>query len=248
MAARRQKADFERQERQDKEARRHAEEMAELDAQIASEREKTRAAQLETERINALEQKRKDVQEAANLAALASKPAVPTQSNVPDSAAHPVPSPTTAPTLTGFFADKVKDLFSGNNGTTPANPPSRTTPTPAKAAVPAKAPPSKQVSPARDEWERQKQVDGASNDAIDTIMKMSGLEKVKQAVLDIKTTVETSQRQGTTLKDRRYVPSSSACATHSYCHSFNICMLGNPGTGAHIWARIQWKLSNCCFR
>lgn len=61
-------------------------------------------------------------------------------------------------------------------------------------------------------------MEGAVNDAIDAIMDMTGLEKVKQQVLSIKAKVDTALRQGTSLKGER----------------FNVVMLGNPGTGMYI--------------
>jgi len=58
-------------------------------------------------------------------------------------------------------------------------------------------------------------VEGASNDAIDAIMEMTGLERVKSQVLDIKAAVDAAKRQGMSLSNNRY----------------NLSCLGNPGTG-----------------
>lgn len=58
-------------------------------------------------------------------------------------------------------------------------------------------------------------MEGAHNEAIDAIMEMTGLEAVKEQVLKIKVKIDTTKRQGTSLKDER----------------FNIVLLGNPGTG-----------------
>lgn len=66
------------------------------------------------------------------------------------------------------------------------------------------------------EWQRQKDVEGTANDAIDAIVEMVGLEEIKSAILDIKATIDLATRQGTSITRDRY----------------NICMLGNPGTGA----------------
>ena len=73
-------------------------------------------------------------------------------------------------------------------------------------------------SGAKAEWERQKEMEGAVNDALDSIMEMTGLEKVKEQVLSIKTKVDTALRQGTSLLNER----------------FNVAMLGNPGTGMSL--------------
>lgn len=64
-------------------------------------------------------------------------------------------------------------------------------------------------------WERQKQESGISNEHVDSIMAMIGLESVKTSVLEVKDKVEISIRQGTDLTKER----------------FNALLLGNPGTG-----------------
>ena len=65
------------------------------------------------------------------------------------------------------------------------------------------------------EWARQKLMDNASSDALDSLMKMTGLEEVKAQVLKIKAKVETALRQNTNIADER----------------FGVVLLGNPGTG-----------------
>jgi hypothetical protein len=52
-------------------------------------------------------------------------------------------------------------------------------------------------SPSKTEWQRQRDIENASNPAIDEIMEMIGLEAVKDQVLRIKSKVETCIRQGT---------------------------------------------------
>jgi hypothetical protein len=70
-------------------------------------------------------------------------------------------------------------------------------------------------SQAEQEWERQKLVEGASNDAIDAVMGLTGLEEVKSKVLNIKAKIDALLRQGTDIRKER----------------FSIVLLGNPGTG-----------------
>ena len=65
------------------------------------------------------------------------------------------------------------------------------------------------------EWERQKDIEGASNDAIDSLMGLTGLESVKNKFLDIKAKIETVARQAVSMKKER----------------MGVLMLGNPGTG-----------------
>lgn len=74
------------------------------------------------------------------------------------------------------------------------------------------------VSASKTEWQRQKDLENASNPAIDQIMEMIGLENVKSQVLRIKSKVDTSIRQGTDLKKGR----------------LGLVLLGNPGTGQSL--------------
>ncbi|KDR65734.1 hypothetical protein GALMADRAFT_106825 [Galerina marginata CBS 339.88] len=76
-------------------------------------------------------------------------------------------------------------------------------------------------SPSQLEWKRQKNIEGAQNDAIDAIMEMTGLEIVKSQVLGIKAKIDTSIRQNASFKRER----------------FNVVLLGNPGTGKTTIAR-----------
>lgn len=55
----------------------------------------------------------------------------------------------------------------------------------------------------------------ALNGAIDSLMKMTGIEEVKVQVLKIKVRADTALRQNMNMKDKRY----------------GIVLLGNPGTG-----------------
>ncbi|RAH75108.1 AAA family ATPase [Aspergillus aculeatinus CBS 121060] len=77
-------------------------------------------------------------------------------------------------------------------------------------------------SEARDEWQRQKQDEGQSNEALDTLMDMIGLESVKESFLGIKAKVDVVVRQGASLAAER----------------FGAALLGNPGTGKTTVARL----------
>lgn len=68
---------------------------------------------------------------------------------------------------------------------------------------------------AREEWEYLKQYEGAKSEPLDELMRMIGLEDVKQEFVNIKQKVDTTVRQNASLASERF-----SCA-----------MLGNPGTG-----------------
>ena len=70
-------------------------------------------------------------------------------------------------------------------------------------------------SPSEQEWRRLKNVEGMTCSAIDAVMDMTGLEAIKEQVLKVKAKIDTSRRQGASLKNER----------------FNVVFLGNPGTG-----------------
>ena len=84
---------------------------------------------------------------------------------------------------------------------------------------------SNNTSSASDEWQRQKAMEGQSNEAIESLMGMIGLEEVKERFLSIKAKVETVVRQNSSLKDER----------------FSAALLGNPGTGKTTVARLYAK-------
>ena len=68
-------------------------------------------------------------------------------------------------------------------------------------------------------------MDGADNLHIDAIMEMTGLEEVKAQVLRIKSKIDVSKRQGTSVTDER----------------FNVVLQGNPGTGELSAFHAHWR-------
>ncbi|KAL7627407.1 hypothetical protein AAE478_001600 [Parahypoxylon ruwenzoriense] len=80
-------------------------------------------------------------------------------------------------------------------------------------------------SSAEADWQHQKDYENASNQALDSLFNMIGLESVKKEFLEIKAKVDTSVRQGADLKDER----------------FGAALLGNPGTGKTTVARLYAK-------
>jgi len=202
LAEKQRQEQFALQEKRDAEQRAHERQMAELEAHLARERETLRYARDYEERRRALEQKRMDVDEATEQARAAISPPAQATSRLDSSRSllsRLAPSLPAAP-LVGAPIPKPQPSHTGPVSISPS------------ASSPA---PKPKPSAAKEEWERQKSLEGAINPPIDAIMAMTGLEDVKGQVLRIKTKVETSARQGTDLKGER----------------FNISMLGNPGTG-----------------
>lgn len=83
------------------------------------------------------------------------------------------------------------------------------------SSAPSQPPGSHKSSAARDDWESQKKLLGEQNDAIDSIMAMTGLEGVKSQVLQTKEKLDLMKRQGVPANKER----------------LNLALLGNPGTG-----------------
>jgi hypothetical protein len=203
IAEKRQKAAFLAQEKAEREQREHDRRMAELDVQIEQQRVALRNRQLAEERERAYELRQKDLQN------MASPNQAPSPGSVPPPAGPSASTPERSP-----VESQKPDLPAQPTQPTPvvSNPAPPSNPTPATPPAP---PPKRRESEAEKEWKRQKQVDGAKNQAIDSIMEMGGLEKVKQEILNIKAKAEVTERQGSSLKRER----------------FSVSMLGNPGTG-----------------
>ena len=182
--------EFVRRQRREQRQREHAAEMTRLDKEIRELRETIVDGQLSKEMAQSLKQKKQDLVDAR---VLAERP-----SSSPDNPKDP-PRAQTSPqtccaqsiTSDGVITDNIRESREAG-------------------AQDEHAP-----SPSESEWDRQKRVDNASNGAIDSLMKMTGLEEVKAQVLKIKARVDTALRQNTNIKDERY----------------GIVLLENPGTG-----------------
>ncbi|KAF2085428.1 P-loop containing nucleoside triphosphate hydrolase protein [Saccharata proteae CBS 121410] len=184
------------QEKRDEQLADHAAQIAAIEDEIRDVRERAANQKRVDEMSKALRQKELDLDSAKRITA---------------QALNLLPSPSTP--VTGQETDPAKDPAQASQiGTQDSTP----------AITVAGANPSKpKRSASRDEWERQKRFENASNDAIDSLMDMTGLEDVKAQVLKIKARLDTAKRQGTDLSQER----------------FGIVLLGNPGTGKTTVAR-----------
>ena len=187
---------FERQQKLDLQKQEHAAKMAELDEEIRQLKEQEVEAQLSKDMKKALEQKKHDLENAKIHAA-----------KQLESLKTPVNAGSSPPRTKSSLPQRHE--------------PSVSSPSP---AAPAECSPESHLqdkpvpSPAKKEWDRQKEQENASNDAIDSLMAMTGLEQVKDKFLRIKTKIDTAVRQNITLSKER----------------FGIVLLGNPGTGKFL--------------
>ncbi|KAF8877917.1 P-loop containing nucleoside triphosphate hydrolase protein [Infundibulicybe gibba] len=202
----------------------HAARLAEVEQKIQAEKQNLRDAQLAEERRQAIQQKEADLQEAMSLTASVSSRIAKAASNAASGVgafASSLFSPTSAP------PEGSNDSPASPPTPGPIDapqPPTTTSPSPENSTEPknkTEDPMEATLSKAKIEWDRQKQIEGASNDAIDALMEMTGLEAVKSQVLKIKSKVDTCERQGVSLKNE----------------NFNVLLQGNPGTGKTTVAR-----------
>lgn len=235
LADKLQREAFSLKQRRDRGQQEHDRKMMELDDQIKAERQRIRDAQIAQERDDALLQKMKDLSETRALA-------------------------DAAKVAQGSFFSTLKSIFTTGDSASSTTDSSTTTTTGAPAPSPVSGSQSQispsqssqspqpntkvhttssipddwklKVSEAKEDWERQKRIEGANNDAIDAIMEMTGLESVKEQVLRIKDKIDASKRQNASLKNER----------------FNVVFLGNPGTGAFFHVGVFNRSNHASFR
>ena len=191
-------AELERQAKRDREQAEHAAKMAELDRQIKAVRERAADGMTAEENARALEQKKRDL-EAARLAADQALN-TPAKATLETQAASSISS-TLSLLATVGSRSSVEEKHPGTDQNTTQD----------------------MNGKSQQEWDRQKRVEGASNDAIDALMALTGLEDVKSKILTIKAKIETVRRQGTDMKNER----------------LGLVLLGNPGTGRYPPAQLQ---------
>ncbi|KAF8533083.1 P-loop containing nucleoside triphosphate hydrolase protein [Trichophaea hybrida] len=225
-AEKKRQRDFEIQQKRDEEQRQHQKQMALLDEEIEHERQKIRDDQETRAREIALQQKIKDLEDAAT-AAVKSRQSL-TQSLFSSFPfRRSTPSAPLPPTLTPVNPQQSQSNNQNSSGSQPGTPAAPTATETIKAGVTSNIP-LPGPSPSEREWQRQKDFENASNEAIDKIMEMIGLEEVKSQVLRIKAKIDTAIRQNTDFKEER----------------FGVTLLGNPGTGKTTVARRYAKFLN----
>ena len=194
-----------RQEKRDKEQQEHADKIAAINEEIRLLQEAAVDKQRLREMAQALEQKRKDLEDAKRLQERPQRPKV---------------TPRTPPAVSDKDSDpdeehEKSDEHMSNDDGDPSEPPINTHVKPSVAET---------------EWNRQKDMENASNDSLDTLMKMTGLEEVKEQFLTIKAKTEIALRQNKQLKSER----------------FGIVLLGNPGTGRLRPSCKHWVVCQIC--
>ncbi|KAJ4494825.1 P-loop containing nucleoside triphosphate hydrolase protein [Lentinula edodes] len=190
--------------RRQQEEQEHHKQLKELEQKISEQQELARDAQLKRQRDNELQQKAADVEEAKTLTQRAISLAQQIRQQV-------------LPTFMTASTDPLKSPQSPIQRATTSS--DTTQRLPAVLTSPSSS--SKLSSESEDRWQYKKNIEGVNNQAVDAIMKMTGLEKVKSEVLKILDSIEVKQRQGARYDDERY----------------NVAFLGNPGTGKTTVAR-----------
>ncbi|KAK0188469.1 P-loop containing nucleoside triphosphate hydrolase protein [Armillaria mellea] len=221
--AKRQK-DFERQKKQDEEEAEHLRQIKEFEDKLVEQQQLLRDAQIKEARKNEIRQKIRDLQNTAELVRnAASKPSSTT--SLDSTPGHSVVSATDKSATTPLASSSSAPA----QGTSDSSRPSKGSEKVTQSVTSSKhrhgvATSISSVggqSNAEADWQYQKAYEGASNQAIDAIMDMVGLEAVKEELLSIKSKIDVSKRQNTDMFKER----------------FNIVLLGNPGTGKTTVAR-----------
>lgn len=124
-------------------------------------------------------------------------------------------------------ADRAKQTRQDTNqSATPKSTGGQQDATITKPAVPPESADSA-VSDAQKDWEFQKTFEGAVNQALDDLMRMIGLEDIKEQFLEIKSKVDLLVRQDLSAQLEK--------------ERFGTALLGNPGTGKTTVARLYAK-------
>ncbi|KAL4944390.1 hypothetical protein BDV06DRAFT_233392 [Aspergillus oleicola] len=206
---RRQKRDLELAARCEAKQRKYARQLAEIQDEIAHERRLQNEHRDDQERQRTLQQQSQDLQRLKIRTAHSFQGLY--------SADEP-PSPLSQKRSSGvdpryYSSSSVKTL---PQGTLAAS-------TPADATEEGDF--EKALSSAEQDWQHQKDFEGAQSEELDKLMDMIGLESIKAKFLNIKSQVDAALRQNVDLKGER----------------FGSVLLGNPGTGKTTVARLYAK-------
>ena len=183
-------------EERDRKDNEHLSYMAKLDAMLEIEKQRMKDAQISREREVAIRQREQDIERARALA---------------DGKYHPSPQP--QPQSVDDRAGDHNVKLTQTNSNHPYGEKPVLVPEVAEPKIRGSRP--RRESPAKEEWESLKKMENASNDAIDSVIDMVGLEEVKLQILKIKAKIDASIRQNSNMKEDR----------------LNVAFLGNPGTG-----------------
>jgi AAA+ superfamily predicted ATPase len=218
-----------RKQKREAEQQEHAKQMAILDEELRIIREAAADAQIAQEMKLSLLQRKKDLEDAKKIVARASNLSTNVNGNATPSngetSYQKQPNPAAPPTLYANFKASSKsnngEINSEQQSGPAAEPVSNNTTKDTVTPPEAKPKPS----PSELEWDRQKRVENVFNEAVDSLMQMTGLEEVKTQFLKIKARIDTDIRRNTNMKDER----------------FGVVMQGNPGTGKTTVARLYAK-------
>ncbi|EKG10223.1 CbxX/CfqX [Macrophomina phaseolina MS6] len=205
--AKKMQRDLDLEERRRAKQKAYAQELAEIQDEIDHQRMLRRDETEQQERQRVLQQHRRDLAELKNAPVSAKNTTQRTKPSTVPSQPNKSHTPSAA-SLT-------------SSTSTLQDPPPRKDSHQQKGKGQWKLPESK----ARQEWEEQKNLEGASNSALDELMAMIGLENVKAQFLDIKEKIDVAIRQNIDMKHER----------------FGAALLGNPGTGKTTVARLYAK-------
>jgi hypothetical protein len=223
LAEQKRREEFDLQQKREVQQAEHERRLKELEGRINAEMQVVKDADLAQQRAQVIRQKQNELNAAQSLATSAVAAATSTfRSFIPSPSTFSTGQSPQASTPSQNPGDTSPSEGGNSNSKVAPVPPDQSSSQPllhnsprARPQTPPGNPATLKKSSPEVEWQRQKDVEGASCAAIDTVMGMIGLEEVKRQMLRIKDKIEVTKRQMTSINDER----------------FNVVLLGNPGTG-----------------